>query len=537
VLSLVFYGRLDAFDEDCDEFIAFYGDVFHLSRPSIKTQAARLLNADGRFVKSRVSPCLFGKSNAIVIRHWSIINRQSKPRPRFYSRAIADCRLLIVDFSSKKYQARNEWKSSWFVMRPLIQRGLLALSIISSVVLIVGLMLGAKAVWQPAAVVLCFGLAIGLGGTKTLAGFQFTAWIITAVTAAMIYPHRLLYVGPVDLRNPWIILLVVQAVMFGMSTQMTLQDFAGVAKMPWGVGVGIVCQFTIMPLVGFTLTRLFAFPGEIAAGVVLIGSCSSGLASNVMVYLARGNLALSITLTSVATLMAPLVTPLWMKILAGTLVDISFVKMMMDIIKIVIVPVGAGLLHDYLKHASRRGKRIVWTVTVLSGIWLLMMAAGGWENIVAQVNAVFVPWIGLWGFLLGACVAGTLYHAIWILFPDLDRRMPLASMFGIVYFTAVTTAAGRDSLLELGALLFLAAVIHNGLGYCLGYALSRALRLNRTDARTVALEVGLQNGGMASGLAGAMGKLGTVGLAAAIFSPWMNISGSVLANYWRRHQE
>jgi BASS family bile acid:Na+ symporter len=118
--------------------------------------------------------------------------------------------------------------------------------------------------------------------------------------------------------------------------------------------------------------------------------------------------------------------------------------------------------------------------------------------------------------------------------PSLDRWMPLASMFGIVYFTAVTTAAGRDDLLKVGGVLFLAAAIHNGLGYFFGYWLSRALGMDRASARTVAFEVGLQNGGMASGLAGAMGKLGTVGLAAAVFSPWMNVSGSVLANYWRK---
>ena len=112
--------------------------------------------------------------------------------------------------------------------------------------------------------------------------------------------------------------------------------------------------------------------------------------------------------------------------------------------------------------------------------------------------------------------------------------MPLLSMFGIIFFTAITTAAGRDNLLQVGGLLFLAAAIHNASGYVLGYWLSRALGLDRTSARTVAFEVGLQNGGMASGLASEMGKLGTVGLAAAVFSPWMNITGSILANYWRR---
>jgi len=108
------------------------------------------------------------------------------------------------------------------------------------------------------------------------------------------------------------------------------------------------------------------------------------------------------------------------------------------------------------------------------------------------------------------------------------------SMAGIVYFTTVTTAAGRDNLLRVGALLFVAAVLHNLAGYAFGYWLSRAGGLDRNSARSVAFEVGLQNGGMASGLAGAMGKMATVGLAAAIFSPWMNISGSLLANYWRK---
>jgi BASS family bile acid:Na+ symporter len=112
--------------------------------------------------------------------------------------------------------------------------------------------------------------------------------------------------------------------------------------------------------------------------------------------------------------------------------------------------------------------------------------------------------------------------------------MPVASMVGIMYFTTITTAVGRDNLLHVGGLLFIVAVLHNGLGYVLGYGLGRLGRLDKNSARTVAIEVGLQNGGMASGLAGAMGKLATVGLAAAVFASWMNISGSILANFWKR---
>jgi BASS family bile acid:Na+ symporter len=129
---------------------------------------------------------------------------------------------------------------------------------------------------------------------------------------------------------------------------------------------------------------------------------------------------------------------------------------------------------------------------------------------------------------------GASYHFLTNLLPKLDSWMPYISMFGIIYFTTVTTAAGRENLLKVGFLLFIASVIHNAAGYFFGYWLGRLFGLDKNSARTIAFEVGLQNGGMASGLAGSMGKLGTVGLPAAVFSPWMNISGSILANYWRR---
>ena len=391
--------------------------------------------------------------------------------------------------------------------------------------------------WQPLAVIAALALAIGLRFVPRLRGYQFTAWIIAAVTAGMIYPAQLLHVGDLDLRNKWLILFIVQAVMFGMGTQMKLTDFKGVARMPLAVGIGVVGQFTIMPLVGFGLTKLFHFEPEIAAGVILIGSCSAGLASNVMAYIAKANLALSITMTSVTTLMAPLMTPLWMKLLAGELVEVAALKMMMEIIKIVIVPIGAALLHDYLTFATPRGQRVVWTATAAGGLWLAFIAFGGWDWIKASVATDALPWIGVAGFLFGAVIVGQVYHSVVRVFPELPKRMPVVSMFGIVYFTAVTTAAGRDNLLQIGGLLFLAAALHNTFGYVFGYSLARACRMDKASARTVAFEVGLQNGGMASGLAGALGKLGTMGLAAAIFSPWMNISGSMLANYWRKRAE
>lgn len=408
------------------------------------------------------------------------------------------------------------------------------LAVVAVIVLLAGLASGSPQLWQPAGVVAAIGLALGLGAFPKLKGYQFTAWIVVAVTAGMIYPGAFQNWGGVQLRNPWVMLLVIQMVMFGMGVQMSLHDFSGVMKSPRGVLVGIVCHFTIMPLIGYALTKVFSFPPEIAAGIILIGSCSSGLASNVMAYIARANLGLSVTVTAITTLVAPLLTPLWMKLLAGELVPVSFFKMMMDIIKHVIVPIGAALLHDYLKSASPAGKRIVLSAAIFSGCWLAFLASGGWHWLEVRLAGHILETVGILGFFLAAIVAGVLYHAIVTRTPRIEKCMPAASMAGIVYFTTVTTAAGRDNLLKVGVLLFVASVIHNAAGYFFGYWLSRATGLDKNSSRSVAFEVGLQNGGMASGLANAMGKLGTVGLAPAIFSPWMNISGSILANYWGR---
>lgn len=417
---------------------------------------------------------------------------------------------------------------------PLLRKLCLVLSGIASIILLAGLFSGQPNLWQPAAVVTAVCLAIGLGTVPSLKGYQFTVWIAAAVVAGMIYPASFTRWGDFDLRNKWLILLVVQMVMFGMGTQMSLRDFAGIVRTPRGVLVGIVCHFTVMPLVGFGLTKIFHFEPEIAAGIILIGSCSSGLASNVMAYIAKSNLVLSVTVTAITTMVAPLMTPLLMKLLAGTMVEVKFFNMMMEIIKIVLVPIGAALLHDYLKTATPKGQRVVLTLAVLSSLWLTALPLGGWAWFTAHIAAELLHWIAVLGFFFAAIVFGTVYHAATRLLPKLDQWTPVASMFGIVYFTTVTTAAGRDNLLKIGGLLFLAAAIHNAAGYFFGYWLSRGAGLDKNSARSVAFEVGLQNGGMASGLAGGMGKLATVGLAAAIFSPWMNISGSILANYWRR---
>ncbi|MDB0069560.1 bile acid:sodium symporter family protein [Flavobacteriaceae bacterium] len=311
-------------------------------------------------------------------------------------------------------------------------------------------------------------LALGIRGVDRFKGLSFTVLIFAAVSLSMYYPQSFVQVGDFQLKK--LIVPLLQVIMFGMGTAMSFNDFYGVIKMPKGVFVGLICQFSIMPVLGFTLATAFDFPAEIAAGVVLIGSSPSGLASNVMAYLAKANIALSVTLTAVATLIAPFMTPILMKYLAGSFVPIDFVSMMISIVKIVILPIVIGLVFNHFFHGKAK--------------WL-------------------------------------------------DQTMPIISMAGITLIIMIITAAGRDDLLTIGMLLIIAAIIHNLMGYLLGYWGCRLLKMKEQDCRTIALEVGMQNGGLASGIALEMGKISTVGLAPAIFGPWMNISGSSLATWWR----
>ena len=310
-------------------------------------------------------------------------------------------------------------------------------------------------------------LAVAFRGNKVLRGLSYTVIILAVVSAAMYYPEYFQTVG--DFKLSALIVPLLQIIMFGMGTELSLKDFARVLRMPKGIIVGIICHYTIMPLIGFAVAHAFNFPSEIAARIILVGCCPSGLASNVMSYLARANLALSVSVTTISTILAPIVTPLLMQLLGGDFVEIKFWAMVWDITKIVIIPVVAGLLFHYLV----RGK-----------------------------------------------------------FNWLDKAMPLLSMGGIALILAVMVAAGRDNLLKVGGLLIVATFIHNVAGFFLGYWSGRLLKFPEKDCRTIALEVGMQNAGLASGLAFAMGKIATVGLAPAIFGPMMNITGSFLSSWW-----
>ena len=310
-------------------------------------------------------------------------------------------------------------------------------------------------------------LAIAFRSNKLLKGFSFTVLILAAVSLAMYYPQYFRTIGTVKFSALLIPLL--QIIMFGMGTELSLRDFANVIKMPRGIIIGVVCHYTIMPFVGLLIAKLFHFPDEIAAGIILVGCCPSGLASNVMSYLARANLALSVSVTTISTLLAPLLTPLLMKLIASSYVEVNFWAMVWDITKIVIIPIVAGLVFNHFLHGKYK--------------WL-------------------------------------------------DKAMPYFSMGAIAMVLIVITAAGRDSLLKVGFLLLAATIIHNLAGYFLGYWSSRLLKFPEKDCRTIALEVGMQNAGLASGLALTMGKMATAGLAPVIFGTVMNVTGSSLASWW-----
>jgi BASS family bile acid:Na+ symporter len=301
-----------------------------------------------------------------------------------------------------------------------------------------------------------------------LHGFGFTLSVALAVAASLTWPELFSQWGSFETKV--LIVPLIQLIMFGMGTTLSVGDFTRVIKMPYPVLVGVSIQYLIMPFVGWGVAHLFGFEPLIAAGVILVGSAPSGVASNVINYLAGANVPLSVTMTAISTLVSPFLTPLMMKLLAGQYVPVSFWGMMIDIVKMIVLPIAAGLVANRLLRGRRR--------------WL-------------------------------------------------DKALPLVSMGGICLIIAIITSLSRDKLLSVGLSLILAVAIHNSLGYLLGYWTSRALRLSETDSRTVAVEVGLQNAGMASGLAISVFSPETA-LAPAIFGPWMNASGSILASYWRR---
>ncbi len=264
--------------------------------------------------------------------------------------------------------------------------------------------------------------------------------------------------------------LLLGLIMFGMGLTLRVSDFGLVLRRPWAVLVGLCAQFLVMPLTAVAVSWLFGLSGLLLAGMVLVGAAPGGTASNVIVYLARGDVALSVTLTSVATMLAPLITPLWVLWLAGSDLPVGFGDLFFSIVQVVLVPVLAGV----------------------------------------AVRALAGPFV-----------------------ERMTPYLPLVSVTGIVVVVAGIVGANADAVATSGLLLVGAVILHNGLGLGLGYLTAKALRFDETACRAVSVEVGMQNSGLAASLATAH-FAPLAALPAALFSVWHNVSGSALATYWAR---
>ena len=377
-----------------------------------------------------------------------------------------------------------------------------------------------------------------------LRSVSFTVWVFAFVAAAMFYPAAFGTWWGWDLKL--LIVPLIQIIMFGMGTTLNVGDFVRVLAMPWPVLVGMVLQFTVMPLAGFLIATLFGFEPEVAAGVVLIGCCPGGVASNLMTYLARGNVALSVTMTSCSTLVSPLMTPLMMTALAGQWVPINFMEWMLKILNMIIVPIIAGLVANRILYGRGRRVNRATPLVVITASSALVAAAASFldkgtlgllmPGAVADALLVLQGGVIIGCALVGLIALTKLFVAVLFRGPEnwMDKVLPVVSMAGICFIIAIITARSQEKLVTVGTVLIAAAILHNFLGYVLGYWCCMALRLDQTTCRTVAIEVGLQNGGMASGLAMYVLKSPSAALAPAIFGPWMNISGSMLAAWWHR---
>ena len=305
-----------------------------------------------------------------------------------------------------------------------------------------------------------------LAALSRFVGNTFAYWVLIFAVVAFLQPAW--FIG---LKGAIVPLLGL--VMFGMGLTLKLEDFAEVARHPWRVALGVVAHFVIMPGVAWLLCQVFHLPPEIAVGVILVGCCPSGTSSNVMTWLARGDLALSVPIAAVTTLLAPLLTPALIWLLASAWLPVSFMELFWSILQVVLLPIVLG--------------------------------------VVAQR-------------LLGARVR----HAVEVL--------PLVSVISIVAIVAAVVAASQAKIAESGLLIMAVVILHNTFGFLLGYFTGRVFGLPLAQRKSLALEVGMQNSGLGAALASAhFSPLAAV--PSALFSVWHNISGALLATYFRRMSE
>ena len=299
---------------------------------------------------------------------------------------------------------------------------------------------------------------------------KFMAVIILAVAAlALFLPASGLWI-----ETSWINYLLM-AVMFGMGLTLKPSDFAVVFKHPKDIIIGCLAQFTIMPLLAFGLGKIFGLETGLLAGVILVGTCPGGTSSNVITYLSKGDVALSVGMTGVNTLLAPVLTPAITYLLLKTSVQVDVMSMFLSIIKVVIVPIALGFLINHF-----------------------------------------------WGRFTSKAA----------------EALPLVSVAAIALIVASVVSHNAHKIIETGAVVSVVVVLHNLLGYAAGYLLGLLLKLPLSKRKALSVEIGMQNSGLATSLAGtAFPDLSMATVPGAIFSVWHNISGAILASVLRRMKD
>ncbi|KZM41580.1 bile acid:sodium symporter [Marinomonas sp. SBI22] len=293
----------------------------------------------------------------------------------------------------------------------------------------------------------------------------FPVWALLLSAYAYFQPNFF-----VDFKSYIIPLLII--IMLSMGLTLTAKDFKQVLASKRAVIVGVLLQFMVMPIAALLVSKVFGFDDELTIGMLLVGSVAGGTASNVMCYLAKGDTALSISMTSISTLIGVVLTPLLVALMVGKGVDIPVQAMLESLVKIVLLPVTVGVL----------------------------------------LNTFFAKKVEKIQFLL-----------------------PYISMFTIVFIIAIVVALSAGKLAEIGYLIVFAVMIHNSIGLILGYGVTRLLGFDERICRTIAFEVGLQNSGLAAALAIKF-FTPVAALPGSIFSIWHNVSGSLLASYWSKQK-
>ncbi len=295
------------------------------------------------------------------------------------------------------------------------------------------------------------------------AGNTFAVWVLLFAVLGFVFPEGFTWITSY-------ITILLGIIMFGMGMTLSGDDFKEVLKQPKSVAVGVAAQFIIMPLLAYGLAILFQLPPEVAVGVILVGCCPGGTASNVMTYLSKGNTALSVAITSVSTLLAPLLTPALVLLFASQWLPVSAGDLFLSILQMVVIPITLGVVVKLLFK----------------------------EKVTESIKA-----------------------------------LPLISVISIVAIVAAVVGASKERIAETGLLIFSIVILHNLLGLAIGYWLAKLLRLKEGDQRAISIEVGMQNSGLGAALAAAhFNPIAAV--PSAIFSVWHNISGPILATIWSK---